>query len=114
MREAGQVAIVQLPDVELVAGKRRPVLLLAEVPGPHGDWLVGMFSSQLQQAVPDFDEVIAPGDSDFESSGLHTASVIRPGRLAVVSGELLVGSIGAIGSERLGRMKRSLSAWISQ
>jgi len=38
--------------------------------------------------------------------------VIRVGRLAVVSGEILLGAIGEISSERLHRIKQHLSDWL--
>jgi mRNA interferase MazF len=52
-----------------------------------------MFSTNLEQAQPDFDETIHPGANDFEQSGLRVPSVIRVGRLAVVSESMLIGAI---------------------
>ena len=60
VRKAGQVAILHFPKADLVQGKPRPVLLVTPVPGPYDDWLVCMISTQLQQAVEGFDEVIGP------------------------------------------------------
>jgi len=40
--------------------------------------------------------------------------VIRVGRLAVVSGEILIGAIGQVSSERLSRVKKHLSDWLSE
>ena len=34
-------------------------------------------STQLSQRVPDFDELLAPGDPEFSASGLKSASLIR-------------------------------------
>ena len=48
-----------------------------------------MISSQLSQEVSSFDEIISEEDSDFTSSGLKFASVIRIGRLAVVHKTIL-------------------------
>ena len=53
-------------------------------------------------------------DKDFTESGLKVTSVIRVGRLAVVSGEILLGAIGQISSERLSRVKKHLSDWLSE
>jgi len=53
-------------------------------------------------------------DDDFEASGLKVTSVIRVGRLAVVSGEILIGAIGQVSSERLSRVKKHLSDWLSE
>jgi mRNA interferase MazF len=51
---------------------------------------------------------------DFKESGLKVPSVIRVGRLAVVSGDILLGAIGQISSERLIRVKKHLSDWLSE
>ena len=45
---------------------------------------------------------------------LKSASVIRIGRLAVVDGAVLVGSIGAISQDRLKRIKQRLAEWLMQ
>lgn len=71
-----------------------------------------MISSQTRHYVPWFDELIQEGDGDFVQSGLKVASVIRVGRLAVVSGEILLGAIGEISPERLRRVKQTLANWL--
>ncbi len=113
MRKSGQLAIVQFPTVALGEGKPRPVLLVAPLPGPYDDWLVSMLSTQPQQAVAGFDEVIDQTQTDFQSSGLKAASVIRIARLAVVPASMLVGTIGEISSDRLQRIRQRLAGWIA-
>jgi len=54
------------------------------------------------------------GDKDFEQSGLKVTSVIRVGRLVVVSGEILLGALGEISQERLHRVKQTSSDWLSE
>jgi mRNA interferase MazF len=71
-----------------------------------------MISSNLDQKVPDFDEVIIPNDLDFKDSGLKVPSLIRIGRLAAVDGGILIGKIGQIDSQRLLRIKQKLSHWL--
>ena len=112
MKKPGHVALVPFPRVDLSAGKPRPVLLLAGVPGPYDDWLVCMFSTRLHQCVEGFDELVAADAGDYEQSGLKAPSVIRVGRLAVVSDEMLLGCIGAVSDERLDRIRERLAAWI--
>ena len=70
MKEPGQVAVLSFPTTGLAMGKPRPVLLPAPLPGRHDDWLVSMISTQVQQAIDGFDEVIGPSDVDFEGTGL--------------------------------------------
>jgi mRNA interferase MazF len=112
VRRPGQIGLLKFPEVDLIHGKNRPVLLLAKVPGLYEDWLVCMLSSQLQQGLKDFDEIIHRNDEDFQESGLKVPTVIRIGRLAVVSLDLLIGSIGSIDEDRLLRIKKKLAEWI--
>ena len=113
MKRAGQVVLFHFPQTDLGTGKLRPALLLGRLPGEYDDWLLCMISSQLRHAVADFDEVLRGGDEDFAASGLKVTSVIRVGRLAVVSGEVLLGAIGEISEERLRRIKTRLAAWLT-
>jgi mRNA interferase MazF len=40
--------------------------------------------------------------------------VIRVGRLAVVSGEILIGAIGQVSTERLSKVKKHLADWLAE
>lgn len=73
-----------------------------------------MISSQTRQDIEGFDEIVQENDPDFGESGLKVTSVIRVGRLAVVLGETLLGAIGHISRERLSRVKKHLSDWLSE
>lgn len=114
MKEAGQVVVFRFPQTDLEEGKLRPALLLGKLPGEYDDWLICMMSSQTRQYIAGFDEIVQESDSDFGESGLKVASLIRVGRLAVVSGQILIGAIGQVSSERLSRVKKHLSAWLSE
>jgi mRNA interferase MazF len=112
MIDEGQIVLFRFPQTDQAEGKLRPALLLRKLPGQHNDWLLCMVSSRLDQAIGGFDEIIAPGDPDFRNSGLKIASLVRIGRLAVVSGNIPVGKIGQVDSLRLSRIKQKLSQWI--
>ncbi len=112
MKSAGQIVLFNFPQTDLGVGKPRPVLLLTQLPGNYDDWLICMISSNLNQYVEGFDEIINEDSPDFVCSGLKTASVIRTTRLAVVSGEILIGTIGEISPDRLIRVKNNLGNWI--
>ncbi|MEP7137974.1 MAG: type II toxin-antitoxin system PemK/MazF family toxin [Chloroflexota bacterium] len=114
MKKAGQVVVFRFPQTNLEEGKLRPALLLGKLPGEYNDWLICMISSQTHQYIAEFDEIVKDGDVDFGESGLKVTSVIRVGRLAVVSGEILLGAIGQISGERLNRVKKHLSDWLSE
>ncbi len=114
MKQAGQIVVFRFPQTDLEEGKLRPALLLGKLPGEYDDWLICMISSQTRQFITEFDEIIQDTDKDFGESGLKITSVIRVGRLAVVSGEILLGAIGQVSSERLSRVKKHLSDWLSE
>ena len=113
LKAPGQIALLEFPQTDLTVGKSRPVLLLARAAGHYDDWLVCMFSTQLQQAILDFDEIVGAEDKDFPSSGLTIPSVIRLARLALVSSNQLLGKIGQINWERMTRIRRKIAAWIT-
>ena len=113
MISEGQVVLFSFPKTDQKRGKLRPVLILRELPGEFGDWLICMISSQLHQIIPELDEAIRATDSDFVDSGLKVPSVIRVSRLAVVNKNILIGQIGKIEMKRLTRIKKKLTNWIN-
>src|SRR6185436_1056123 len=114
MKKAGQIVVYRFPQTDLDDGKLRPALLLGKLPGEYDDWLICMISSQTRHYITDFDEIVQESDGDFAESGLKVASVIRVGRLAVVSGEILLGAVGKVSNERVNRIKKHLSDWLSE
>ena len=112
MKQAGQIVLFRFPQADLEGGKMRPALLLGRLPGEYDDWLICTISSQVRHYIADFDELIQESDADFAKSGLKASSVVRVGRLAVVEGDLFLGSIGQIASERLRRVKGHLAKWL--
>jgi len=111
-KQPGQIVLFRFPHTDLTTGKLRPALLLAKVPGTQDDWLICMISSRVHQYVPDFDDIVQRGDADYGTSGLKMPSVIRVGRMAVVSGNTLLGAIGEISLERLDRIRNRLARWL--
>jgi len=103
----GDVILTPLPQAN-GATKNRPALLLRELP-PFGDYLACGISTQLHQAMPEFDEVISKADTDFARSGLLAPSVIRLGFLAVLPSQRIVGVIGQVAPDRHARLLRTLS-----
>ena len=112
MIQEGQIVLFKFPQTDQTLGKLCPALVIRKLPSLHDDWLICMISSQLSQQVPEFDQVIKEEDADFLQSGLKTSSVIRITRLAVVNKNVLLGSMGNIGAERLIAIKKKLSTWI--
>jgi mRNA interferase MazF len=112
MKQAGQIVLFRFPHTSLEEGKLRPALLLGKLPSEYDDWLICMISSQIRHAISDFDEIVREDDNDFADSGLKASSLIRVGRLAVVDGEILLGAIGQIATDRLQRIKGRLAEWL--
>ena len=91
--------------------KNRPAIVLRDMP-VYRDVLVCGVSTQLQQYVPGFDDLISPAEADFTSSGLVAPSLIRLGFLAVVPRRNILGTIGAIAPERHKRFLQALSNYL--
>jgi mRNA interferase MazF len=103
----GDLILVPLPQAD-GQNKKRPALFLREMP-PFKDALVCGISTQLQQQVPGFDEIIRPQDPDFSESGLLTDSLIRLGFLAIIPRQKIIGSIGVISQARHKKLLQNLS-----
>lgn len=112
MKKAGQIVLFRFPRTDQTQRHLRPALLLGQLPGQYDDWLICMISSQLKHYIKEFDEIIDKNSPDFSQSGLKRASLIRIGRLAVAEGNILIGSIGEVSSERIGNIKEKLAAWL--
>ena len=109
----GDLVLVRFPRTDLKSGKLRPAVVIAFTPGRHPDVLLAMVSSQIYQAVPDFDELIEQSDSDFRKSGLKTDSVVRLSRLAVVDTTVVNARLGRISRSRLLRLRKRSAQWLS-
>ncbi|HET9213050.1 MAG TPA: type II toxin-antitoxin system PemK/MazF family toxin [Thermoanaerobaculia bacterium] len=106
----GDVAIAAVSQADRQI-KKRPVIVLREMPFP-GDFLVCGISTQLRQQVAAFDEIISPGDSDFGSSGLLVQSLIRLGFLRILPDREVAGAIGSTSPERHRRLLSALSDYL--
>lgn len=106
----GDVLLASLRQAD-GALKDRPTLFLKRMP-PYQDFLVCGISTQLRLAVPDFDEILSPSDSDFWPSGLKASSLIRLGFLAVLPGSEFKGRIGSVSAERCQRLLAKLSDFL--
>jgi mRNA interferase MazF len=103
----GQIVLFRFPQTDQQIGKLRPALIIRKLPGHYDDWLICVISTQLDQEIPGFDEMITTNGSDFAESGLKEPSLIRISRLAVVNGDILLGTNGFLW-QTLPREKRSL------
>jgi mRNA interferase MazF len=97
----GDVILARFPFTDGRGAKLRPVLVLARVPGPHDDLLVLFISSQVRLAVPGVGVVLASHHPAFARSGLKLPSVLRIGKLATISSDVIVGPLGQLGDPLL-------------
>lgn len=72
MIEEGQIVLLAFPEIGQMSHKLRPAVNLRALPGPQGDWLVCMVSSQLRHEIPEMDEIVRDTDVDFRQTGLRT------------------------------------------
>ncbi|HAC63035.1 MAG TPA: transcriptional regulator [Cyanothece sp. UBA12306] len=91
--------------------KNRPVIILRIMP-KYNDYLVCSLSTQLNQYIRNFDEIISVHDSDFFSSGLVLSSVIRLGFLALLPKRKIIGLIGSISATRHQTLLQNLSDYL--
>lgn len=108
----GDIVLTPLPQADGQV-KNRPTLVLCRV-RPFNDLMVCGISSQLRLLVPDFDEIISPGDEDFDASGLRGQSLIRLGYVSTVPVGAVKGRVGGINALRYRRMIRRLVDYLSQ
>ncbi len=92
----GSIVIINIPQSDNNL-KLRPVLLLKQLP-KFNDFLVCGISTQLNQYVRDFDEIMLDTDLGFSNTGLKQSSLIRLGFLAVIPIQKIPGNIGFINS----------------
>jgi mRNA interferase MazF len=93
-----KIVLVALPQAD-GRSKPRPALVLCEMP-PFQDVLLAGISSQLQQAVAGFDEIIHSSDAGFATTGLRVTSVVRLGFLSVLPRTSILGTLGTLPSNR--------------
>jgi len=72
MIQRGDVVLARFPFTDRIGAKIRPVLVLAEVPGPYRDFLVMFISSQRRRAIPEVDVILEPTNPAFAGTGLKT------------------------------------------
>ena len=106
----GELVLARLPQAA-GAAKVRPAVVLRQLP-PFGDLLLCGVSSQLQQEVVGFDELITPMDADFAASGLRVNSLLRLGYLVVLPQNQIAGTLGKVAPERHRRLLRRLSDYL--
>ena len=91
----GEVVVLPFPQTNLQAGKRRPALVLADLPGD--DLVLCQITSQARH--DDFSISLAAGD--FARGRLALDSFIRPNRLFTVESSVILYAVGKIKDGKL-------------
>ncbi len=92
---AGEVVIIPFPQTNLVVGKRRPALVVADLPGDD------LILCQITTRARSNQSSIALDAADFERGQLAQPSFIRPQRLFTVEQRVILYSIGKVKTSKL-------------
>ena len=96
---AGEVVVLPFPQTNLQFGKRRPALVVANLPGD--DLILCQITSQSRndgQSVP-------LAVADFQDGRLAQDSFIRPQRLFTVEQSVILYTVGKIQAAKLQEVK---------
>lgn len=95
----GEVVVLPFPQTNLQSGKRRPALVVADLPGD--DLILCQITSQSRD---DGQSVLLPV-ADFERGRLALDSFIRPQRLFTVEQSVILYAAGKIKDFKLQEVK---------
>ena len=95
----GDVVVLPFPQTNLQSGKRRPALVVADLPGD--DLILCQITSQIRS-----DGFSVPlAQSDFRNGRLAQDSYVRPQRLFTVEKGVILYTVGQITALRLEEVK---------
>jgi mRNA interferase MazF len=99
---AGDVVVLPFPQTDLRQGKRRPALVLVDLPG--SDLILCQITSRAHH-----DAFSIPVDkSDCQTGRLHVQSYIRPNRLFTVEQSVVLYTAAQITREKLNEVLEKL------
>ena len=91
---AGEIVVVPFPRADAAGGKRRPALVIADLPG--ADLVLCQITSRAH-----WDSFAVPLDnSDCERGQVGQPCFIRPQRLFTVEQHIIVSSVGKVTAEK--------------
>jgi len=92
---AGEVVVIPFPRTEVAGGKRRPALVIDDLPGQ--DLIICQITSRAH-----FDAFAVPLDgTDFERGQFVHQCFIRPQRLFTVDCRVILKSVGKVNAAKL-------------
>ena len=99
----GDVVVLPFPQTDLQAGKRRPALVVADLPGD--DLILCQITSQTRRSDS---YSIQLTSADFEHGHLNVDSFIRPHRLFTVERSVVVYSVAKVRSSKLNEVRSKI------
>ncbi len=99
---AGDVVVMPFPQTNLQTGKRRPALVVVDLPGD--DLILCQITSQVRS--DGFSISLTQGD--FQSGRLAQDSYIRSQRLFTVEKSVILYTVGQISASKLTEVKTKL------
>lgn len=101
---AGAVVLVPFPFSDLSQAKLRPAVVLADA--SRGDWILCQVTSSPYGDA----NAVQLTQASFASGSLRRDSYARPGKLFTANHDLMVGQVGSLRSESLGRVVEAVVA----
>jgi mRNA interferase MazF len=104
---AGEIVVIPFPGSEPAAGKRRPALVIADLPG--ADLILCQITSRAH-----WDSFAVPLDnSDCERGQIGQPCLIRPQRLFTVEQHVILHSVGKVTAEKFDEVfKKTLTLFV--
>ncbi|HRJ31482.1 MAG TPA: type II toxin-antitoxin system PemK/MazF family toxin [Cyclobacteriaceae bacterium] len=104
----GDIVVVPFPFSDLSSSKRRPALVIVNLPGE--DIILCQVTSQLTK-----DEFsISLLDSDFDFGGLKQQSNIRPNRIFTASKSIIRYRAGSVKPRKLSEVRNKIVSLLDQ
>ncbi|GHU56384.1 mRNA interferase PemK [Bacteroidia bacterium] len=94
----GDVAVIPFPFSDLSTSKRRPALVLANLPGED------ILLCQITSKSTDRHFVLSLNEEDFISGSLPTNSFIRASRIFTADKKLIIRKAGSISSDLMNKV----------
>ncbi|WP_409012441.1 type II toxin-antitoxin system PemK/MazF family toxin [Dyadobacter sp. 50-39] len=102
----GEVVVIPFPFSDLSGSKRRPALVIADLPGD--DVLLCQITSQNSRDI----YAIPLTQSDFQSGALPVSSFIRPSRLFTADKRIVVRSARLVSATTISAVVQTIIALI--
>ena len=92
---AGEVVVIPFPQTDLKVGKRRPALVIVDLPGDD------LILCQITSRARSDESAIRLDAADFERGQLAHSSFVRPQRLFTVEQRVILYSLGKVKTSKL-------------